>query len=212
MKRIQVWALLVLFVAAVAGVLYLWWSLDLRWRPQEIRKNQAAIANLLLGSGWVSPGLVQSKLYVVAYRDCGACARFEATEFPALQKTGVDTRVIMIARSDLNGQARSTPAERSTVAELWLNRSWSLFQRWSASPSASWTAAAVPAADGDVARTAAVEAGRDFLGRLQPLLKANGVAMTYPVLIWWGTDGRMEGCACEDPRRWRAVRKNLGLN
>jgi hypothetical protein len=212
MKKLQAWALLVLFVGAIGGALYLWWNLDLRWRPHLIAKNQSEIAAILAGSGWVSPGLAGPKLYVVAYRDCAACNRFEASEFPALQKAGVDTRVIMIARGDLNGQPRSTAAERSAVAELWVNRSWGLLQRWNASPPANWTASGVAPADGDVARSAVVEAGRDMADRLRPLLKANGVRFREPVLVWWTKDGKMQGCACTAPQSWGAERRDLGVN
>ena len=212
MKRIQAWTLLVLFALAIGGVLYLWWSLDLRWRPRVIGKRQAEIAKALETAGWVSPGLTGPKLYVVAYRGCADCDRYAAAEFPALQKAGVDTRVILIARPDLNGQAQSTAAERATVAELWANRNWGLYQRWSANPAASWTAQSVPAADGDVARTAVIEAGRDMVARLTPLLKANGVRFAYPMLVWWTKDGKMEACACTSPRLWPPVRRDLGLN
>jgi hypothetical protein len=212
MKRVQAWALLVLFIVAVGAVLYLWWSVDLRWRPHVIGKNQAEIAKILEASGWVSPGLTGPKLYVVGYRGCADCDRYAAAEFPALRKAGVDTRLILIARPDVNGQAKSTPAERSTVAELWVNRNWGLYQRWSASPAASWTAQGLPPADGDVARSAVVQAGRDMVGRLTPLLKANGVAFGYPMLIWWAKDGRMEACACAAPRAWPPVRRDLGVN
>jgi hypothetical protein len=134
MKRLQAWAMMIVFFAAVGGVLYLWWSLDLRWRPHQIGKHQDEIAKILEGSGWVSPGLTGPKLYVIAYRDCPDCNRYENAEFPKLQKAGVDTRVIMIARPDLEGAAQSTAAERATVAELWVNRGWALFQNWSKTP------------------------------------------------------------------------------
>jgi hypothetical protein len=210
MRKLQAWAMMIVFVGVIVGGLYLWWNLDLRWRPHEITKNQAEIARILDGSGWVSPGGSGPKLYLIAYRDCDACARYEASELPALQKAGVDTRVIMIARPDLNGLAKSTPAERSTVAELWVNRKWDLLQRWTAAPAGAWTAAGIPAADGDVARSAVVEAGRDMVDKLTPLIKANGIAFAYPTLVWWSKDGKMEGCACGASQSWRRVRLDLG--
>lgn len=209
MRKILAWTLMVLFAVVIAGGLYLWWRLDLRWRPHVVGRNQAEIGKVLEGAGWVSPGLAGSKLYVIAYRDCAACARYAAAEFPALQKAGVDTRVILIARSDQNGQPKSTAVERSTVAELWVNRNWGLYQRWMASPPGAWTAAGIPPADGDVARSAVVEAGRDMADKLRPLLKANGVAFAYPVLVWWTRDDKMEGCACRSPQSWAYVRKDL---
>jgi hypothetical protein len=212
MKKLQAWALMILFVGVVGGGLYLWWRFDLRWRPHTITKDQAEIAKALDGAGWVSPGPAATKLYIIAYRDCAACERYETAEFPALWKAGVDTRVIMVARPDLNGQARSTPAERSTVAELWVNRNWGLYQRWTASPAASWTAQGVPAADGDVARTAVIEAGRAMTDTLKPLLKDNGVRFGYPTLIWWTKAGQMEACACKAPQSWSRVRQDLGAD
>ena len=210
-KTFLTWTLAILVLAAIGTGLYLWWSLDLRWRPHAINRNQAEIGRMLDGSGWVSPGLTGPKLYVIAYRDCDDCNRYEAAEFPALQKAGVDTRVIVIARPDDNGQTRSSAAERSSVAELWINRNGGLYQRWTAGPAEAWTAPGVPAADGDIARSAVVEAGRDMIDKLTPLLRANGVAFGYPTLIWWTKDGKMQGCACRAPQTWPYVRKALGV-
>jgi hypothetical protein len=196
----------------VASVLYLWWDLDVRWRPHVVKQSQAEIAKLLAGAGWVSPGLAGPKLYVIATRDCTACGQYEQSQFPLLQKAGVDTRVIMIAPADVNGAAKSTAAERSTVAELWVNRSWALFQTWMAADPGAWTAPHVPPADGDVARSAVVEAGRDLVDRLTPLLQPNGVKPGYPTLVWWAKDGAMEACLCQARQTYKDVRKDLGVN
>ena len=131
MKTLRLWAVTILALGVIGGGLYLWWRMDLRWRPHEITKHQDEIGKILEGSGWVSPGLTGPKLYVLVYRDCADCARFEESQFPDLQKAGVDTRVIAIARADVNGAPKSTAAERAVVAELWVNRNWGLFQRWS---------------------------------------------------------------------------------
>src|SRR6202789_1230483 len=148
-------------ILAVAGAgVFLMWDLDWRWRPHTVTKDQTEIAQALDGAGWVSPHLTGPKLYMVSFRSCADCIRFVETEFPKLQAAGVDTRVIEIARADSNGQPHSTPAERATVAELWLNRSWKLFQQWSAPTPTAWTAPGIAPADGDAARTAVVEAGR----------------------------------------------------
>jgi hypothetical protein len=79
----------------------------------------------------------------------------------------VDTRVDQIARRDLNGVAQSTPAERATIAELWLNRSWPLMEQWEAVQADTWTAPGIAPADGDMARTAVVEAGRKLVDDLR---------------------------------------------
>jgi len=184
MKNVRLWLILILVVLVVAGGFWSWWSLDLRWRPHTLKTNQAQIAKILDGAGWVSPHLPGQRLYVISYRACPACIAFEQTELPKLQAAGIDTRVIMIARGDRNGLAYSTAVERATVAELWVNRNWKLLDRWLAvtAPNA-WTAPGLPGADGDVARTAVVDAGRKAVDDLTPLLKANGVRIAYPVVI-----------------------------
>jgi hypothetical protein len=212
MKRFRLWASLTLVLVVILGGLGAWWNYDLRWRPHTITKNQAQIAKLLESAGWVSPGKTGPKLYMVSFRSCPDCIRFMTEEFPALQAAGVDTRVIEIARADYNGLAKSTPAERATVAELWLNRSWKLMQTWESVPPEAWTAPGIPPADGDMARTAVVEAGRKLVVDLTPAVKANGINFAYPLLIWWTKDGQMRGCACEKRETYRFVRKELGVS
>jgi hypothetical protein len=206
--------ILVLGGAAVGG--YLYWDLAYRWRPHVITKDQDQIAKILDASGWVSPAPAGAgsgpKLYMIAYRGCEPCTRFEQDQVPALRKAGVDARVIMIARPDLNGLPKSTANERSTVAELWVNRSWKLYQAWSAAPLDNWPAQGIPPADGDVARSAVIEAGRAAVDKLTPLLSDNGLKFDYPLVIWWTADGKMEGCVCENPRSYRFVAKDLGAS
>ena len=132
--------------------------------------------------------------------------------FPKLQEAGVDTRLIAIARADLNGVAKSTPAERATVAELWLNRSWRLMQTWDATPASAWKAPGIAPADGDLARTAVVEAGRKLVVDLKPLLRSNGIDPGYPTLIWWTREGEMRGCACERPETYKYLLNELGVD
>ena len=207
MKFKLITALLV--VAVIAG-LYGWWRIDLRWRPHDITKNQAEITKILETSGWVSPGLPGPKLYMVGFRSCPDCLRFKLEQWPKLQAAQVDTRLIEVARPDLNGVSQSTPAERSTVAELWVNRSWALSQRWDETPIDGWTADGIIPADGDTARTAVVDAGRDMVMKLRPLLKENGITFAYPLLIWWTQDGKMRGCACEKAEAQGYALKDLG--
>lgn len=89
-----------------------------------------------------------------------------AREIPKLRAAGIEARIILFARPDREGLAQSTAAERATIAELWLTRDWTLYQRWTATPVRNWTAAGIPAADGNLARGAVVEAGRSFVARL----------------------------------------------
>ncbi len=211
MKKFKLWAGLAVVVAVVGAGLWAWWNFDLRWRPKTITKNQAEIAKILESSGWVSPGLKGGKLYMVSFRTCPDCIRFKKEEYPKLHKAGVDTRLIEIARADRNGVPKSTPVERATVAELWINRSWELAEKWDATPVEAWKAPGIKPADGDIARTAVIEAGRKSVEDLRPLLKANGVNFAYPLLVWWTPDGQMKACACEKRETYRFVRKDLGV-
>jgi len=212
MKRFRLWATLGLVVLVTGGGLFAWWWYDLRWRPHVIKRDQAEIARILEGAGWVSPGLTGPKLYMIGYRSCPDCIRFKAESFPTLHAAGVDTRVIEVALRDRNGIAESTPAERATVAELWVNRRWALMEAWDKVPPDAWQAPGVPAADGDVARTAVIEAGRRMVDDLKPLLAHNGIRLAYPTLIWWTKDGAMHGCACERRETYRYVLKELGAD
>lgn len=208
MRKVVLWLGLIV-VVAVAGLIA-WWALDLRWRPKTIDKHQAEIAKILETSGWVSPGGGPNRLYMISFRSCTDCLRFEAEAFPKLHKANVDTRVIVMARRDENGMERSTPVERATVAQLWLTRSWPLFEAWHGVAHEAWPGTGIPPADGDMARTAVVEAGRKMVDDLRPLLKDNGIDFYYPLLVWWTKDGEMHGCACEKPQAYRRVLKELG--
>lgn len=213
MSKLKLWGSLILVVLIVGAGLYGWWALDLRWRPRTITRRQAEIANLLQRAGWVSPGLKGPILYEIGFRSCEDCVRLRLEEFPKYQKAGVDTRLILVARRDHNGLSKSTPAERSTVAELWVNRNWNLLESWENTPVDAWKAAGVIPADTDAARSAVVEQSRSLVDQLQPLLAANGIdrgGFRYPTLIWWDKQGRMRGCACEKRPSYRFVRKELG--
>lgn len=210
MKKVVIGLVAFGILAVIAWGGFTWWSVDLRWRPKTITKHQTQIAQLLERSGWVSPGLKGPVLYMVSFRTCPDCVRFKAEEFPKLHAAGVETRVIDIARADRNGLAKSTPVERATVAELWVNRSWALSQQWDKTPVEAWTAPGIKPADGDGARTAVIESGRETVDALIPLLKDNGVQFAWPLMVWWDKDGRMRACACERRETYRFLRKELG--
>ncbi len=206
----RVWASLILILAVAGAGGWAYWNYDLRWRPKTIDKHQAEIAAILESSGWVSPGRGDRKLYMISFRTCPDCLRFKSEELPAMMAAGVEPRVIEVARRDFNGISKSTPAERATVAQLWITRDWSLAERWEDVPPEAWTAEGIPPADGDAGRMAVVEAGRVMVDKLTPLMKANGVKFAYPLLVWWDRDGRMRGCACERRETYRFLRKELG--
>jgi hypothetical protein len=211
--KFKLWAAFVL-VLVLAGVLvYGWWAFIGRWRPHTITKHQTQIAQLLEKSGWVSPALGGPKAYVIAFRACPDCVRFWRAEIPRLNTAGVDTRVIMIARRDVNGASNSSPSERSTVAELWANRSWNLLKAWQDADPKAWTAPGLIVADNDTLRSGAVELSRKLVEDLQPLLKDNGVdvdRMHYPTVIWWDKQGRMRACECEAPQTYGPLSSELG--
>jgi hypothetical protein len=210
LKKFKLWAGVILAVAVLGGGLWAWWSLDLKWRPKTIKQHPAEIAKILESAGWVSPGNKGPKLYMVSYRSCSDCIRYEEVEFPKLHKVGVDTRVIVVVISDKNGVNRSTAPERATVAELWANRKWSLLEAWKDVPPDAWKADGIAPADGDLGRTALVAAGKQMVADLRPLLKDNGIEFAYPTLIWWTKDGQMHGCACEKEETYANVRRELG--
>jgi len=211
MKTIRNLFFLALAFVVVGGGLYEWWNLFGRFQPHPITTDQAQIGKILAGAGGVSPGLGGPKLYVIADRANPALESLYLTDFPRLQDAQVDTVVIMIARPDQQGASQSTADERSTVAELWVNKNWALFQRWMKASPQTWTAAGIPAADTDVARSAVVEVGRAAVDKLTPLLKQNGVEMGYPLLVWWTKDGKMQAVVADDSRKTAHVLKDLGV-
>lgn len=213
MRRFLVWSALAIVIAllAAAGGYWAYWNFHARFQPTLITRNQAEIQRLLDEASWVSAGGGGEPLYLVGWRDCASCRDYEREQFPLLRAAGVEPRVVMIARPDREGLPQSTPAERATVAELWLTRDWTLYQRWTATPSRNWTAAGIPPADSNLARTAVVGAGRDFQQRLETLLRASGVrSITYPLILWRDRDGFLKVCACSDSRSYAFIRDDVG--
>lgn len=208
MRKLKLWAAVAVLVL-VTGLIA-WWALDLRWRPKTIDKHASEIARILESAGWVSPGHDGPKLYMISFRSCPDCLRFEKEAFPRLHRKKVDTRVIVMARRDENGVERSTPVERATVAQLWITQSWPLFEAWHGVAHEAWAGPGIPPADGDMARTAVIEAGRNMVDDLMPLLRDNGIDFHYPLLVWWTKDGEMHGCACEKPQAYRRAIRGLG--
>lgn len=210
MKTFRVWAALAFVLVFAVGGGWAFWTYEMRWWPTTIVRHQVEIVRILESAGWASPGLKGKRLYMISYADCAACARYQAEEFSGLRAKDVDTRVIVTARRDENGRALSTPVERATVAQVWLTHDWKLLQAWQAAPG-TWTGKGVPTADGDMARDAVVEASRKMVDDLKPLLKTNGLKFGYPMLVWWDEKGQMRACACDTPRSYRYVRKELGV-
>lgn len=211
MRKLKLWTSLVLVIGLIGAGLYGWWALDLRHRPTAVRKNAAEIARLLEQSGWVSPHVAGTKkIYMISFRDCPNCAAYKQSEFPRLQKAGVDTRVIVAPMPNFDGQTHASPAELSTVAELWVNRSWPLYEQWMKTPSAEWTAPNIIPANGDITRTGVVDLSRKTIDELARLLKPNGVELTWPTLIWWDAKGVMRVHAGPAEPGIRKIRNELG--
>jgi hypothetical protein len=211
MRRFFVWSAL----AAVIGVLvagggyWAYWNFHARFQPVTVTRHQAEIQKLLDESSWISAGGGGEPLYIIGYRDSQAMQNYEREEGPKLRAAGIETRIIVFARPDREGLAQSTAAERATIAELWLTRDWTLYQRWTATPVRNWTAAGIPTADGNLARGAVVEAGRDFIAALSRNLGEAGLQTRYPLIIWRDRDGFMKACACADRRSWTFIRDDL---
>lgn len=203
-------------VAAVIGLLlagagyWAYWNFYSRFQPVTISRNPAEVQRLLDEASWVSDGSGGQPLYIVTYRDSASGHRYLRDEAPKLKAAGVETRFILFARPDADGASRSTTAERATVAELWLSRDWPLYERWMATPSGSWTAAGLPQADGNLARSAVVEAGRRFDEQLSRMLRASGVKISYPLILWRDRDGFLKACGCADSRAWAFIRDDVG--
>lgn len=212
MRRFFVWSALAALIGLVlaVGAFWAYQHFYARFQPVTVTRNQAEIQRLLDESSWVSSGGGGEPLYIIGYRDSSAMQRYEREEAPKLRAAGVEVRIVVFARPDREGLARSTAAERATVAELWLTRDWTLYQRWTATPTNNWTAAGIPAADGSLARTAVVDAGRQFIATLGQELRGNGLQAAYPLVIWRDREGYMKACACSDDRSWAFVRDDLG--
>ena len=211
MRRFLIWSALavVIGLAIAGGGYWAYWNFYARFQPVTVARNQAEIQRLLDESSWVSEGGGGQPLYIIGYRDSAASQRYEREETEKLRAGGVEVRVVVFARPDREGQALSTGAERATVAELWLSRDWSLYQRWTATPAANWTAAGIPAADGNLARSAVVDASRAFVEKLTDLLRDAGVPSGYPLVIWRDREGFMKACACSDARSWAFIRDDF---
>ena len=212
MRRFLIWsglAVLIGLVLAVAGV----WAYNhfyARFQPVVIDRNQAEIQQLLDQASWVSAGGGDQPVYVIGYRDSAPTLSWLNEEAAKVHAAGGDVRVVMFARPDREGEALSTPAERATIAALWLGRDWNLYQRWMATPIRDWKAEGLASADDSLARSAVVEASRDFSARLSSLLKAAGVRTSWPLIIWRDRQGFLKACACSDRRSWAFIRDDLG--
>lgn len=207
MDRIRRWFVFIVMLAVIGGGVWLWWVFDLRGSPHTLKKEQASLAYELQRTGWVSPHVNGKIVYVLVNRECPACGTFEVGALEALQARGVDTRIIVVAPGPVKGKAISTPQDRASVAEFWLNRDWNLYRRWrERSPT---TMAGEQPADGDMARTAVVETASRSADTIADLLKRNGVKFGYPMAIWWNKAGDMRASLVDNPTASRKAEREI---
>ncbi len=213
-RKVLLWLMaLVVILPALGGAAYwFYWDQFLRYKPVTITKNLTEIQTLLDQADYVSPGRPGPVLYLVTYHACKPCREYEEQEFPKFAAVNADTRVIVFARADNQGLSQSTPAERSTVAELWITRNWQFYQAWDSSSDTMWKADGLVVADNDMARNAVVGASRDFVNRLAPLLGNNGVRVSYPLLLWRDANNRLKVCACSNDKAYHFIREDLGAS
>ncbi len=211
-RKILLWAMaLVIIIPALIGTGYwIYWDQFQRYAPTTITRNQAEIQALLDRVDYVSPGRTGQPLYLITSRSCKPCRAYEEQEFPKYDAVNVDTRVIVFAQPDDQGLKRSTSAERSTIAELWLSRKWDIYQAWFASSDANWKATGLPVSDNDFARDAVVGASRNFVGQLSALLSANDVHVSYPLVIWRDQNNMLKVCSCSNEKAYHFIREDLG--
>lgn len=211
MRRFFVWSALAALVGLILAIGGFWayQHFYARFQPVTVTRHQGEIQQMLDEASWLSAGGGGEPVYIIGYRDSAAMQRYEREEAPKLRAAGVEVRIIVFARPDREGLRQSTAAERATVAELWLTRDWTLYQRWTATPSNNWSAAGIPAADGNLARGAVVDIGRSFAADLSEALGGEGLRTSYPLVIWRDREGFMKACACSDSRSWAFVRDDL---
>jgi hypothetical protein len=174
-------------------------------QPRVVDAQAQEIETLLAQASWVSLGGAGAPVHILAHRHDEVSARFLTEMAPRLADSGAEVRVTMFAPADRDGVVQSTRAERTTVAELWLTRDPALLERWLATDPARWTAAGLPSADEDAARTDVVDQGRRLAARLEGLVSAAGGRPSFPLVIWRDAAGRLRTCACADARSWAVV-------
>lgn len=202
----------VLAIPIIFGVSYwAYWNYYLRYKPVTIVKSQLEIEKLLQAADYVSPALNSTQkppkfVYLIMDHACKPCRAYEDSETLRFEAAGVETRIIVFAPLGID---QSSAVDRSTVAELWLNRNFDLYTAWRNDP--NWDAPNIRSADGDLARTAVVEAGRKFIKDLAPYLRENRVDIRYPLVIWRDDNNTLKVCACSDPKMYHFVREELGV-
>ena len=222
MRRFLLWSVLAVIVGfGLAGLGYgaVWYLLapqtatpvarhqsgpDRTVRTKDVVtvSNAEELQRLLDETSWISAGDGQGDpVWIVGDRQAleQSASRIEGL------KPGTALRIVAFAPADEGGVSQASGPDRATVAELWLTRDWLLYERWMATAPDKWTAAGIPPAEQDTARSGLVETGRRFVERLSALTQADGLSRGYPLVIWTDTDGVMKACACATDGAWRAA-------
>ncbi len=207
LDRLRRWFVFLMMLAVLGGIMRLFWLVEIRGAPHTLKKEQAALASALERAAWVSPHAAGKPAYILVTGGCPACAALETGTLETLQSRGFDTRVIAVARPDLNGRAVSTPQERAEVAELWIDRDWNFYLRWR-EPGPS-TMAGLRPADGDAARTAVVGASQAAAANIADLVRRNGVKFGYPMVIWWNKSGDMRASLADNAAARHKLEKEI---
>lgn len=213
-RKFLLWAMaLVVILPALLGTGYwLYWDRFIRYAPVTIEgaENQLAVQTLLDQGDYLSPGKTDKWVYLITYRNCKPCRDYETREIPKLMAAGVEPRIIVYALPDDKGIRRSTPEERSTVAELWLTRNWAFYQAWQSATDATWTAEGLPSADTDWARRSVVIGAQDYVNQMANQLSASKVAVSFPLVIWRDKNNQLKACACTNDQSYHFIREDLG--
>ena len=215
-RKFLLWAMaLVVIIPALFGTGYwLYWDRFIRYAPVTITnvESQIAIQTLLDQADYLSPGKKDRWVYLVTYRGCKACRDYENQEFPKLQAAGIETRVIVYTLADDKGVKRSTPAERATVAELWLTRNWAFYQAWQSATDDTWTADGLTSADTDWGRRAVVIGAQDYVNQLAAELRNDKVTVGFPLIIWRDKNNQIRVCGCTTDKAYHFIREDLGAS
>lgn len=212
MRRFLIWSGLAALVGLVLAVIGVWayGHFYARFQPVTIDRNQAEVESLLQQASWIADAEGgEPPVYVVGAHDDAMMRTWLDEEADKVRAAGAQVRVIVFLPQGQDGKAGGSPAERATLAQLWLGRDPMLLQQWLDTPRERWRAPGIPAADGNLARTAVARASGQFFDDLSDLLGRAGVRVGRPLVIWRDREGFLKACACSDRRSWAFVRDDL---
>ena len=212
MRRFLIWSGLAALIGLVLAIVGVWayGHFYARFQPVTIDRNQAEVERLLAQSSWISETEGgEPALYVVGDPRDPALRSWLREEAEKLRASGAQVRVVPFIPVESAGRTSGSAADRAAIAELWLGRDPGLLGQWLAADPKGWKAAGLPAADGNLARTAVAETGARFSSDLANQLGRAGVRAAWPMILWRDREGFLRACACSDRRSWAFVRDEL---